>query len=129
MVVICLGRSENGVRWMGNVLGDALWTVKERYNDGGGVNQKGVARTRRKNETDLSSGRGSFAGGLRDMCRALFHHCLLAIGFVPLITPRDEDALEGQGVSGGAVTLIAGVWGKRVCGGGGLFMSCMTVVV
>ena len=92
---------------MGTVLRGALSTVQSGHNAGGGGrggrgDQTGVARTidRSENETGLSSGQDPFFYGLRGVCRALFHHCVGAIGFV---SPAVEDALEGHGVSRGAV--------------------------
>ncbi|CAM9269526.1 unnamed protein product, partial [Laminaria digitata] len=91
-------RSENGVCWMGKVLGNALSTVKDRQHSGaGGGDQTGVekrrARSERVNDQDLSSAQGPFVDGLRGVCRALFHHCVGAIGFVD---PGVGDALQGH---------------------------------
>lgn len=90
---------------MGKVLGDALATVKGRRSGGGG--QMGDARSTNKSETGpgLSSGKTAFVDGLRGVCRALFHHCVGAIGFV---APGVGDKLEQPGVSGAVVVLIGG---------------------
>lgn len=103
---------------MGEVLGNALSTVKGRqHSGGGGGDQTGVekrrARSERVNDQDLSSSaQGPFVDGLRGVCRALFHHCVGAIGFVD---PGVEDALQGHHgvVSGGVVMLIGGAWSNN----------------
>lgn len=69
----CLDRSRDGARWMGDTLVRALATVRERQSGDG--------------------------GGLRGVCRALFQHCVVAIGYI-----GPSEAAEGGGlaVSGAA---------------------------
>lgn len=66
---------------MGKVLGDALATVRDRSSGRGG--EMGDARNNNNGEDsrDLLSGKTAFVDGLRGVCRALFHHCVGAIGF------------------------------------------------
>eukprot|EP00903_Cladosiphon_okamuranus_P017695 g16294.t1 len=76
-------RSWDGTRWMGNVLARALATVNGRRGD------DAVQSTPAGPKSIQGAQDG---GGLRGVCRALFLHCAVSIGYV-------EGAAEGEGLA------------------------------
>lgn len=92
-IVVVVDRSADGVMWMGDTLARALTTVNERQR-GDGSGSGGGATTNQPADPESSSQDGE--GGLRGVCRALFHHCVQAIGFV---SPSGLTAEAGLAVS------------------------------
>lgn len=87
-----LGRSRDGAHWMGDTLARALATVCERQGDDDG---------KRSTPAGPKSPQGAQdGGGLRGVCRALFYHCLVAVGYVDGPSGAEEE--EGLAVSGSA---------------------------
>lgn len=83
--------------WMGDTLARALTTVNERQRVGGGgetINQAADPDPSSPSPERAPRGDG---GGLRGVCRTLFHHCVGAIGYV---SPSGLKAGGGLAVSG-----------------------------
>lgn len=88
-----LDRSPEGVRWMEETLARALTTVNERQNgDDSG-------RTSPEPKPPAAAGERDGGGGLRGVCRTLFHHCAVTIGYVG---PTESAEGGGPAVSRGA---------------------------
>ncbi|CAM9404069.1 unnamed protein product [Ectocarpus fasciculatus] len=87
-------RSRGGAAWMGKTLVRALAAVNERKS-GEARGSPGAAAVSDETSQPSTAARGPHGAGLRELCRALFHHCVGAIGYVGPSSGVADD--EGRG--------------------------------